>query len=276
MHSTLKPHELNQHFEWRDREGPFRVLSNEQAEQYNRDGFVVLENVFDPETISELIEEIDPLEARLEEIVRDQFNGKAFIARAGEITFTPHLVMESPRAKAFTQRSFFRDIAYDLLGEDVRLYWDQAVYKKPGTLERFPWHQDNGYTFIEPQQYLTCWVALTDTDEESGCPLVMKGRHRDGTYAHTMTDLGWEIVEEAPGPVAAAPVRAGGVVVFSSLTPHKTGPNRSSDHVRKTYIVQFAPEGACLRMPEGGEQLSIPCNDPERQYAILVDGETPT
>ena len=63
---------------------------------------------------------------------------------------------------------------HDLIGPDVRLYWDQAVYKKPGT-EEFRWHQDNGYTFIEPQQYLTCWVALTDTDEKNGCPWVVPG-----------------------------------------------------------------------------------------------------
>lgn len=275
MHASWTPHELNGHFEWQAREGPFRVLSDAQAAQYDRDGFVVLEGVFDRDTIAALTREIDPLEARMEAIVRDQLGGKAFIARAGEISFTPHLVKQSAKAKAFTQHAFFRDIAYDLLGADVRLYWDQAVYKKPGTLDPFPWHQDNGYTFIEPQQYLTCWVALTDTDEDSGCPLVMKGRHREGTCAHRMTELGWEIAGEAVGPVAAAPVRAGGVVVFSSLTPHKTGPNRTADHVRKSYIVQFAPEGACLRAREGEQLLSIPCNDPERQYPILVGGEKP-
>jgi len=34
---------------------------------------------------------------------------------------------------------------------------DQAVYKKPA-IPRIPVHQDNGYTYIEPQQYLTCWL----------------------------------------------------------------------------------------------------------------------
>ena len=43
----------------------------------------------------------------------------------------------------------------DLLGPDVRLYWDQAVYKKPETPREFPWHQDTGYVFTEPQDYLT-------------------------------------------------------------------------------------------------------------------------
>ena len=33
------------------------------------------------------------------------------------------------------------------------------------------------------------------------------------------------------------------MVVFSSLTPHCTGSNRT-DQVRKAYIVQYAPDGA--------------------------------
>ena len=35
---------------------------------------------------------------------------------------------------------------------------------------------------------------------------------------------------------------AGGAVVFSSLTPHLTGPN-TTDAVRKAYIVQYAVAG---------------------------------
>ena len=39
------------------------------------------------------------------------------------------------------------------------------------------------------------------------------------------------------------PVRAGSVVVFSSLTPHATKRN-TTDAVRKAYILQYIPDGA--------------------------------
>ena len=123
----------------------------------------------------------------------------------------------------------FCDLVHDLIGPDVRLYWDQAVYKKPGTRAPFPWHQDNGYTFVEPQAYLTCWVALTDATETNGCPRVVPGLHRGGTLAHRATDLGFVCFDEPPSPPVDAPVRAGGIVVFSSLTPHATGPNLTAD-----------------------------------------------
>jgi phytanoyl-CoA hydroxylase len=268
----VKRHPRNTAFEWVPRKGPFRRISDEQARQYDEQGFIVIEDAFDAATIAALLEEIDPIEAAVEGVLRDQFGGRAFIARADEITFSPHLVTRSERAKAFTKSAVFCDLVHDLLGPDVRLYWDQAVYKKPGTADPFPWHQDNGYTFVEPQQYLTCWVALSDADEENGCPWVIPGRHRLGTLEHEMTDLGWRCVEGEPEDAVAAPVRAGGIVVFSSLTPHATGPNLS-DRLRKSYIVQFAPDGAVLADSnvEGGKP--IPCDAPDRQYPILIGGQ---
>ncbi len=269
-------HELNQDFEWRNHRGPFRLISEDQARQFDEQGFLVFPQVFSPETIDALLEELDPLEREFEELIDAQFGGRMFIARSGEITFTPHMVTRSPRAKALTRCAFFRDLAHDLLGDDVRLYWDQAVYKKPGTTDGFPWHQDNGYTYVDPQQYLTCWVALTDADEENGCPVVVPGLHREGTWAHELTDLGFDCgVDEDACELIAAPARAGDVVVFSSLTPHKTGPNRTADRPRKAYIVQFAPDGAAVVQNEGGRLARHPCEAPDRQYPILVGGRAP-
>ena len=73
------------------------------------------------------------------------------------------------------------------------------MYKKPEKPRRFPWHQDNGYKFIEPQAYLTCWIAITDATEDNGCPHVAPGLHRLGTLEHTYVEpLGWECFTEPP------------------------------------------------------------------------------
>jgi len=269
-------HELNQSFEWRSPKGPFRLIDSEQARQFDEQGFLVFEDVFDAETIEALLTELDPIERQLEKVIEEQLGGKMFITRAGEITFTPHAVTRSPRAKEVTQNTFFRDLVHDLIGDDVRLYWDQTVYKKPGMAEEFPWHQDNGYSFVDPQQYLTCWLALTDADEENGCPVVLPGFHREGTFFHERTDLGFDCGAEATGlATVAAPVRAGSVVVFSSLAPHKTGPNLTKDRPRKAYVIQFAPDGADVVTQEEGEIVRIRCDAPERQYPILVGGAAP-
>jgi ectoine hydroxylase-related dioxygenase (phytanoyl-CoA dioxygenase family) len=72
-----------------------------------------------------------------------------------------------------------------------------------------------------------------------------------------------------------APVPAGGAVVFSSLTPHLTGPNTTTA-VRKAYILQYAPDGASVQRgdPKAGPPTSSePCDDPDRQF--LVAGGAP-
>ena len=265
-------HDLNTGFSWADHPGPFRAVTPEQARQYDEQGFFVLEGALGADEVAGLLRAIDPFEARQEESLRAMEGGRFFIARADEITFTTHLVPRSELLRRFTASALLTDVCADLVGPDVRLYWDQAVYKKPGTESPFPWHQDNGYAFVEPQQYLTCWVALTDATEENGCPWVVPGLHRRGTLAHEYSDLGFVCLHD-PADAVAVPAPAGSIVVFSSLTPHSTGPNRT-ESVRKSYIVQFAPTGAAVIRTEPGRVVTrITADDEGRQYEVLRRGK---
>jgi ectoine hydroxylase-related dioxygenase (phytanoyl-CoA dioxygenase family) len=264
-------HPLNRDFRWRSRRGPFRRISAEQASAYDDHGFFVLEDAFEPSNLDALLADSDHTQERLRAFLRTRPEGRLAISRANEITFAPHLVKHSPSARAFCTSPPLLDLAHDLLGPDVRLYWDQTVYKRPGTKSPFPWHQDNGYVYVEPQHYLTCWVALTDATIENGCPWVVPGAHRSGTLVHEWSDLGWVCFPDDPPEALPVPVAAGGIVVFSSLTPHATGANRTHD-IRKAYIVQFAPEGAEILRPLEGAIERIPATDPERQFPVLVGG----
>ncbi len=266
------PHAWNRDFAWQPPRGAYRRIDAAQARSWDEQGYFVLDDAFDAATIARVIAEIDPFEQKSEAFLRKQPGGRLHIARADEITFTTHLVARSPYLHEFARSPVFCDLVHDLIGPDVRLYWDQAVYKKPGTRSDFPWHQDNGYTFVEPQAYLTCWVALTDATEANGCPRVVPGLHRGGTLAHVPTDLGLVCFDEPPSAPVTAPVRAGGIVVFSSLTPHATGPNGTSE-TRRAYILQYAPEGAiALRPGEHGSITREPCSATERQFPVLRDG----
>lgn len=260
----MRLHEKNQAFDWRPANGPYRRLTDEQARQYDEQGFFLLEDVFTREEIEVVCEAIDPFEAEYEAFLKERFNGQLFIAKADAITFTIHMVMKTAVAKAFSRHEVFADICHDTLGPGARLYWDQAVYKKPENPEEFPWHQDNGYTFTEPQQYLTCWVPLTDTDERNGCPWVVPGVHKLGTLHHEKMPLGLACLED-PEETVAVPAKVGDVVVFSSLTPHRTGPNLTNA-TRKAYILQYAPDGAVVHAHDGSG-VSL-CNNPQRQYPV--------
>jgi phytanoyl-CoA hydroxylase len=234
----------------------------------------VVDNLVPSDRLAALVADIDAVETETDALLRTRPDERLMIAEADAITFSIHLVSRLPSARALAQDPTLVGIAGDLLGPDVRFYWDQAVYKKPEKPRRFPWHQDNGYAFIEPQQYLTVWLALTDANEQNGCPHVVPGLHRLGTLAHTYVDpLGFECLHDPPGTVAA-PVRAGSALVFSSLTPHLTGPNLTSE-VRKAYILQYAPEGAQRLQgdPSAGPPIGrTPCDGEDWEFAVLTGG----
>ena len=267
----MKLHDLNTDFHWEPPPGPFRRIKPDQVRSWNENGYFLLEDAFNKEEIEQVTAEIDPFEAAAEEYLRAKMGGRHLIARAGEITFTNDLALQSPQIREFIRGPVFRDLCNDLIGPDVRLYWDMAVYKKPATDKPFPWHQDNGYTFVEPQQYLTCWVALTDATVENGCPWVMPGGHRQGTLSHQATNIGLVCLEGEPDGAVAVPVRAGSIVVLSSLVPHTTGPNRTTQ-ARKTLITEFVPDGAAsIRRTEDGTLVRTACTLP-RNIPILTGG----
>ncbi|MEI9888782.1 MAG: phytanoyl-CoA dioxygenase family protein [Rhizomicrobium sp.] len=263
----IKTHPLNVGFRWSmpEPEG-LRALTAEQYRQFDDQGFVKLEGVFTAAEIAAVTAAIDPLEAVSEEYLRSQ-GGRISISEADVITFTTHIVTKSQALKDFSAHRKIADICHDLIGGDVRLYWDQSVYKKTGKRQEFPWHQDNGYTFIQPQQYLTLWIPLVDVDAENGCPWIAPGVHKRGTLEHWLTGIGLKCLEDVPDAVCV-PGKAGDVIAFSSLAPHRTGPNLKAGLVRKAYILQYAPDGAyTVRSGVRAEQ-----NDPARQYKISEAG----
>jgi ectoine hydroxylase-related dioxygenase (phytanoyl-CoA dioxygenase family) len=271
---ALVRHPWNTGFEWVDQTRTPTTLSTAEVRQFDEQGYVVVPELVDPATLAAVTAELDRFEAEIDALLDGLEGGRVGIAEKGAITFTTHLAARSPLLRDLTTSPRIVGICRDLVGPDVNLYWDQAVYKKPEKPRRFPWHQDNGYAFVEPQQYLTVWLSLNGATEANGAPWVVPGLHRLGTLQHEFVDpLGFECLSDPAGAVVAE-VPAGGAVVFSSLTPHLTGPN-TTDDVRKAYILQYAPAGAeVLRGDprQGPPHTREPADAPDRQYPVLRGG----
>jgi ectoine hydroxylase-related dioxygenase (phytanoyl-CoA dioxygenase family) len=274
--SELTRHPWNTDFRWTEHQGPYRAVTAAQAQAYDELGFFVLEDAVDPETLTSLSTEIEPFDREVVEFLHTQPDGRFSIAGVDTVSIAVHLAPRSAVLRDFCASPLFADLGHDLVGPDVRLYWDQSVVKRPRGTEPVLWHQDNGYTYVEPQAYLTCWVALTDATLENGCVWVLPGVHRQGTLAHRSTPIGFECCRDPDGAVAV-PVRAGSILVFSSLTPHTTGRN-VTDEVRTAYILQYAPDGAVARTGDpagGGPTERVPQDDPRRQFPVLVGDSRP-
>jgi len=88
------------------------------------------------------------------------------------------------------------------------------------------------------------------------------GKVRNERIMQVMGFLGLERVE-------VETAEAGDIIAFSSLAPHRTGPNLRKDTVRKAYILQYAPDGAHAIAEDGSR---IAQTDSERQFKILDGG----
>ncbi len=270
--STAALHPWNAGFVARPRSAAPRRLSPAQVAAYHDDGFLLVEDVFDPDRLAAVAAGIDPHERRMNDLLQ-QLGGRVEVAAADALTVTLHLSTFAPACRALAYDEAVADLAHDLVGPDVRLYWDQAVYKLPHNPDVVPWHQDNGYAYVEPQDYLTLWVPLVDATLANGTVWVVPGGHRRGTLVHEKVECGQQCLPESTEGAVPIPARAGSVIAFSSLTPHRTGPN-DTDAVRSAYILQYAPAGA--EVLEGDPALApvrrAPCADPGRHHPIHTAG----
>lgn len=267
-----RPHRWNDGGSHQPRRGPLGTISEQQAADYDALGYFVMPAVFGPEQLADLDRAIAPGEQLIRGLLEQLPGQRLSVAGLDTQTVAPNMVGSSPVLREVCADPTLLGICADVVGPDVRLYWEQAVYKQPHSAEPVLSHQDNGYTYVEPQEYLTCWIAITDATVDNGCVSVVPGAHRDGTLEHRSTPIGeecwgdWDLAVDVP-------VTAGDVVVFSSLTPHATRRN-ATDEVRKAYIVQYVPDGAVARDgdPTGAPGPPRRLDDPVLNELLLVDG----
>ncbi len=147
----------------------------------------------------------------------------------------------------------FRDLAYDapllalaseLLGGQAQLMKDKFIVK-PGGAGGYDTHQDAAYwqgLGIAPSDFLTAVVFLDDSTRDKGPIECVPGHH-----AMLLTAPGVIAdVEEGllDAPFEAVEARAGDLLLLHSLTPHRSGPNRSAETRRAllfTYAVDSRP-----------------------------------
>lgn len=236
------------------------MLTGAQKQQYQDQGYIILENLFSTEEMDGIRTAIDHYDEESERAL--QVKGDSFNSIPNQINFTCNLNFMSPELQQFTADERFVNLTTEILGPDIRLYWDQSVYKRPEANRDFPWHQDNGYVPTYPVHYMTCWLALEDATIENGCIWVQPETHKKGFVDHVKTDIGYLCYY---GDVEGIPVelKKGSMVAFHSLLFHRSTPNHSQT-TRKAYIMQYSVIGS--KNPDTGVEFK---NGP----IIALDGK---
>ncbi len=140
------------------------------------------------------------------------------------------------------------DIAESLIGPNIQLFHDQALYKPARHGGEVPWHQDNGYWCCTPSNLVSIWIALDNADEENGGMNVIPGSHLESAPNHdrAVSEKGKlpallqaNVDENRAAPV---PLKAGYAMVHHCLMLHQTNPNRSQRR-RRAMVIHYMPSG---------------------------------
>jgi ectoine hydroxylase-related dioxygenase (phytanoyl-CoA dioxygenase family) len=137
-----------------------------------------------------------------------------------------------------------------ILGRPLRLY-SSHLFAKPAEVGTIvPLHQNMPYWPFEPNELLSCWIALDDSTIENGCVRFKPGSHKLGVLRHVASNvtgnslkLDDERITGLPEQVVQVP--RGSCVLHHCLTAHWSEPNRSGRSRRGFILVYMSPQVQC-------------------------------
>ena len=145
-------------------------LSSNQLKQYKDEGFVSPINVFSKEKAKEIRDEIELIEKEIPEELE----------KSGR--YNAHLI--SPLLDGVTHNPKILDAVQSLIGEDILVCGTTLFIKNPNEKGFVSYHQDAKYIGLEPHNWITAWVAITDSNEHNGCMRMWSGSHKDNLKQH--------------------------------------------------------------------------------------------
>ncbi|MFD2613421.1 phytanoyl-CoA dioxygenase family protein [Paenibacillus gansuensis] len=202
-------------------------LSSQEMEQYGENGFLVIDDVFDPSIIDALREACE--------------HPKVTALRPGKDfeTKTVHslgITSLHPEFLALATHPAIVERIKPLLGPDIQLQHSKLA-TKPATKGTgvFPWHQDFAFYPHTNTDLLSVMVMLDDATLENGCMQMVKGSHKLGILDHEKDGLFTAECQESrywehpadPDDVVNITPRAGGISIHHALTLHGSGANLS-------------------------------------------------
>lgn len=208
---------------------------------FARQGYRVFPDAISPEDLATLRTTCDTL---LDEPIDDGGKDRHKIGLGAARRFLAHRHEEFPALERFITGPQIAELTRSLLGQDAYLFNEQFVVKGAGKGASFAWHQDSAYVGFDHQPYLTVWMALDDATEDNGCVYLIPRdiEAKPGIDPHEWQDESNELngyFGDEPGiPMTC---KAGTIVVFSSLTLHRSGAN-TTPNPRRAFIAQYSPE----------------------------------
>ncbi|MFJ2828092.1 phytanoyl-CoA dioxygenase family protein [Streptomyces sp. NPDC087263] len=219
---------------------------NGLGHRFEEDGFAVVRGLFEGAEIDALCAEFTALHAAGPvpghfEPRATEADGPADPLHAYPRVLHPHRINRLALRRLLDPR--LGSIVETLLGEEVLAAQSMFYFKPPGARGQ-ALHQDNFYLRVEPGTCVAAWIACDVIDRENGGLEVVPGTHRMDLFCPQEADAELSFVREyvpPPPGLAAVPVdmAPGDVLFFNGSLVHGSGPNRSTDRFRRSFIGHY-------------------------------------
>ena len=219
---------------------------------FQRDGYVVLPDIFSSENIAEINSNIDRY---INDIVPGMPTTRVYYEDRTDKSTLKQIQMMFEYDDYFStlmRESIIRTVAETVLQEPVTPINMQYFNKPPASGAPTPPHQDGYYFHLKPCRAVTGWLALEPVDKQNGCIHYIRGSHQDSSFrphgksnvlgfSQGITDFGTEAdrnnTVSFPGP-------AGMFLMHDARTIHYAGANVSADRSRRALGFIYYAESA--------------------------------
>jgi ectoine hydroxylase-related dioxygenase (phytanoyl-CoA dioxygenase family) len=222
----------------------------QQLRAFHDDGYLIVRGLVAPEEVQALIDAFmamhagGPIPGCFAPAPPEEANGDSL--KLYPRMMNPHRVNEVALRYLLDDR--IAAILADLFGEEP-LAAQSMLYFKPAGARGQALHQDNFFLKVEPGTCIAAWMALDPVDRENGGLEVVPGTHRMDIFCPDEADADLSFTREfvpVPPGLAAIPadLAPGDVLFFNGSLVHGSGPNRSADRFRRTFIGHYIGRSA--------------------------------
>jgi ectoine hydroxylase-related dioxygenase (phytanoyl-CoA dioxygenase family) len=231
---------------------PLRVLSRQQRDAYEREGFLVIESFLEEGWLVRLRQVTAQFVEQSRELTE---SNRLFDLEGGHSSETPRLRRLTSPADLhetfweFASQGPIVDVVEDLIGPNIKFHHSKLNFKAPRGGEEVKWHQDIQFWPHTNYSPLTVGVFLDDVEAEMGNVGFLPGSHDGPLYDQydgdawvgCLADKDAASLDLANAVYPTGP--AGSITVHNCRMVHGSSPN-DSDRERPLLLHTYAAADA--------------------------------
>ncbi len=236
-------------------------LSSNQLKQYEDQGYISPIEVLSSSEASDARKEIELIEIKMPNEIDN----------AGR--YNVHLI--SPKLDSIVHNSKILDAVESIIGKNILVCSTTLFIKNPNEQGFVSYHQDAKYIGLEPHNWVTAWVALTDSNENNGCMKMWPKSHLNIKDHNEKFNEGnlltrGQTVENVPEEeVKSIELKAGQMSLHHPRVVHGSGINRSNDR-RIGFVIQ-SYIGTNVKQILGKNSVQIARGEDKYHYHEIIN-----